>query len=445
MILPDSISQLLSHLHEAGYEAYLAGGCVRDHLLNRPSKDFDIATSARPDQIKALFPGSQLVGAHFGVIMVPTAGRWTEIATFRTDGSYGDGRRPDSVTFATAEQDAARRDFTINGLFYAPQTAQILDYVGGQVDLAAKCLRAIGDAASRFQEDHLRLLRALRFACVLDFEIEPATWAAICQCSALIRKISPERIRDELDKIWISPQRVRGFDLLVASGLMAEILPEILDLQGCEQPPQFHPEGDVFVHTRLMLSHLPADASLPLVLSVLFHDIAKPATQTFDEVDGRIRFNGHDKLGAEMTEPILRRLKYSNEVIDAVIPAVANHMNFIGVKQMKTSTLKRFLARPHIEDELALHRVDCLGSNGRLDNYDFLLAKRAEFAASPQPLIPPPLVTGRDLIALGHAPGPGFSKLLNHLQTLQLEGTLTNREEALAWLQSHAADSLENL
>jgi poly(A) polymerase len=236
MILPDSISQLLSRLHETGYEAYLAGGCVRDHLLNRPSKDFDIATSARPDKVKALFPGSQLVGAHFGVIIVPTAGRWTEIATFRTDGSYGDGRRPDSVTFATAEEDAARRDFTINGLFYDPQTAQILDHVGGQVDLAAKCLRAIGDAASRFQEDHLRLLRALRFACVLDFEIEPATWAAICQCSALIRKISPERIRDELDKIWLSPQRVRGFDLLVASGLMAEILPEILDLQGCEQP-----------------------------------------------------------------------------------------------------------------------------------------------------------------------------------------------------------------
>jgi putative nucleotidyltransferase with HDIG domain len=440
MKLPSPVVKLLADLHGAGHQAFLAGGCVRDHLLGRESKDIDIATSARPEELKALFPGSQLVGAHFGVIIVPTEGGWTEIATFRTDGSYGDGRRPDAVTFATAEEDAARRDFTINGLFYDPETDRILDYVGGQADLAARTLRAIGEARERFREDHLRLLRAIRFATVLDFEIEPGTWAALSEAAPLIGKISPERIRDELDRIWRSAQRVRGFDLLVASGLMAEILPEILALKGCEQPPQFHPEGDVFVHTRLMLSYLPAEASLPLVLSVLFHDIGKPATQTRDAETGRIRFNGHDRVGAEMTGAVLRRLKYSNEVIDAVIPAVANHMNFIGVKEMKTSTLKRFLARPHIDDELALHRVDCLGSNGRLDNYEFLLAKRAEFAEAKQPLIPPPLVTGRDLIAEGRRPGPAFSQLLHQIQTLQLEGSLGSREEALQWL---AAQPLE--
>lgn len=437
MILPSAITQILTRLHDAGHQAYLAGGCVRDHLLGRPSKDIDIATSARPDEVKALFPGSQLVGAHFGVIIVPTEERWTEIATFRTDGCYGDGRRPSSVTFATAEEDAARRDFTINGLFYDPETDAILDYVGGQADLEKRVLRAIGDPLARFEEDHLRLLRAIRFAAVLGFEIEPSTWAAIWESAPLISKISPERIRDELDRIWISPQRLAGFDLLVASGLMAQILPEIMTLQGCEQPPEFHPEGDVFVHTRLMLSHLPDDASLPLVLSVLFHDIAKPATQTFDAEVGRLRFNGHDKVGAEMTEPILRRLKYANDVIEAVVPAVANHMNFMAVKQMKKSTLRRFLARPHIQDELALHRVDCLGSNGRLDNFEFLLEKQVEFAATAQPLIPPPLVSGRDLIARGHQPGPGFSQVLNQIQTLQLDGAVTTREEALEWLDSH--------
>lgn len=441
MNLPEAIVNHLTRLNEAGHQAYLAGGCVRDHLLGRPCKDIDIATSARPDEVKALFPGSQLVGAHFGVIIVPTEGRWTEIATFRTDGCYGDGRRPDSVTFATAEEDAARRDFTINGLFYDPETDTLHDYVGGRADLEGRVLRAIGDPMARFAEDHLRLLRAIRFAAVLDFDIEPTTWTALCESAPLIAKISPERIRDELDRIWTSPQRVKGFDLLVASGLMEQILPEIIALQGCEQPPEFHPEGDVFVHTRLMLSHLPADASLPLVLSVLFHDIAKPATQTFDAEVGRLRFNGHDKVGSEMTEPILRRLKYPNEVIEAVIPAVANHMNFMGVQQMKTSTLKRFLARPHIEDELALHRVDCLGSNGRLDNYEFLLAKQTEFAASAQPLIPPPLISGRDLIARGRRPGPDFSQILNQIQTLQLDGTLTSREEALHWLDDYLSAS----
>ncbi len=442
MELPSDILAIFKRLRDSGHEAVLAGGSVRDHLLGLPCKDHDIATSATPAQVAALFPGSQLVGAHFGVVIVRCAGRWVEIATFRTDGSYLDGRRPDSVTFASAEEDARRRDFTINGLFYDPQTHAVIDHVGGQADLHARLIRAIGDPAARFQEDHLRLLRAVRFATVLDFQIEPATWQAIQASAPLIRKVSIERVRDELDRIWLSPRRVRGFDLLVDSGLMAEILPEILDLRGCDQPPEFHPEGDVFIHTRLMLSHLPPDAPLPLVLSVLFHDIAKPATRTVDADTGRIRFNGHDKLGAEMTHDILRRLKYPNDTITAVTEAVANHMNFIGVQKMRASTLKRFLARPHIDDELALHRADCLGSNGRLDNYDFLQQKRAEFAAVPQSLNPPPLLTGRDLIAQGRAPGPAFTKILHEIQTLQLEGTLKTKEDALAWLATGAADAL---
>ena len=439
MNLPPAVFDLLHTLKQAGHQALLAGGCVRDFLLGLPSKDYDIATSATPAQVAALFPGSQLVGAHFGVVIVPvsTESRWVEVATFRTDGSYGDGRRPESVCFSTAEEDAKRRDFTINGLFYDPSTQSIVDYVGGHADLASGILRAIGDPAARFAEDHLRLLRAVRFAARLDFSIEPSTWQAMRAAAPLIQRIAIERVRDELDRIWTCPGRVRGFDLLVESGLMAQLLPEILALQGCDQPPQFHPEGDVFVHTRLMLTHLPRDASLPLVLSVLFHDIAKPATRTVDP-NGRIRFNGHDKLGAEMTHAILRRFRYSNEVISAVTEAVAHHMQFIGVQQMRPSTLKRFLSRAHIADELALHRADCLGSNGRLDNYEFLLSKQAEFASQPSSLIPPPLVTGSDLIALGWSPGPRFASVLREIQTLQLDGVLNTRDDALNWLSQNA-------
>lgn len=438
MKVPEDVLNLCRRLRAAGHEALLAGGCVRDHLLGLPCKDHDIATSAKPAEVAALFPGSRLVGAHFGVVLVPAgAGPWVEVATFRTDGSYRDGRRPESVTYAsTAEEDARRRDFTINGLFYDPLADRLIDYVGGRADLRAGLIRAIGEAAERFREDHLRLLRAVRFAARLGFEIEPATWAALRAAAPLIRKVSPERVRDELDRIWRCPRRGRGFDLLAESGLMAEVLPELIALKGCEQPPEFHPEGDVFVHTRLMLDHLPEDASLPLVLSVLFHDIAKPATRTVDADTGRIRFNGHDKLGAEMTEGILRRLKYPNETIAAVVEAVAGHMHFIGVQNMRSATLKRFLSRPRIDDELALHRADCLASNGRLDNYDFLRQKRAEFAAEPRPLIPPPLITGRDLIAQGREPGPAFAEILREAQTLQLEGVLKTREEALAWLAS---------
>ncbi|WP_461785334.1 CCA tRNA nucleotidyltransferase [Prosthecobacter sp.] len=428
--------QIIEKLTQAGHTALLAGGCVRDMLLGREAKDYDVATSATPEQVVRLFPGAQTVGAHFGVVIVRLNHEHIEVATFRSDGSYSDGRRPDSVTYSTPELDAQRRDFTINGLFFDPLTERVIDHVGGQVDLRMGLLRAIGVAKDRFAEDHLRMLRAVRFATVLGFDIEHATWESICGLAEKIKGVSIERIRDEFVKIMLSPHRVRGFDLLVNSGLMAQFLPEILGLQGCEQPPQFHPEGDVFIHTRLMLSLLPAEASLPLVMSVLLHDIAKPATQTRDADTGRIRFNGHDKLGAEMTGEILRRLKFPNDVIDPTVIAVENHMIFKDVKKMRTAKLRRFMARPSFDDEMALHRVDCLGSNGFTDNYDFLLAKREELAN--EPMLPPRIITGADLIALGWHAGKAMGRLLTTIQTLQLEGTLQTKQDALAWIAEHA-------
>lgn len=433
--MPDAALHVLKTLRAAGHEALLAGGCVRDFLLGKPPKDHDVATSATPDQVVALFPGARTVGAHFGVVIVRHDHEHVEVATFRTDGSYKDGRRPQTVSFATAEEDAKRRDFTINGIFRDPIDNRIIDYVGGQEDLRARRLRAIGDPHRRFEEDRLRLLRAVRFAATLDFEIEPVTWAAVRAHAGGLGDVSAERIRDELIRILLCPSRLRGFDLLVGSGLMAVVLPEILDLRGVEQPPQWHPEGDVFVHTRLMLSLLPEQVSLPLVLAVLLHDIAKPATFTRD-ADGRIRFNGHDKLGAEMSEVILRRLKFPNDVIEPVTGMVERHMTFKDVPKMRRSTLRRLMARPTFADELELHRVDCLGSNGLLDNHEFLLAKQAEFASAP--LLPNWLLTGADLIAAGWSPGPELGKALTAVQNAQLEGQVSTREEALAWLARQA-------
>ena len=429
---------IIQTLRAAGHQALLAGGCVRDHLLGREPKDFDVATSATPHQVIALFPGALTVGAHFGVVIVRQGSEQTEVATFRTDGAYKDGRHPESVTFSTAEEDAQRRDFTVNGLFRDPIGDCIIDYVGGQADLGKKLLRAIGDPSRRFDEDKLRLLRAVRFATTLGFEIESETWRAVCTHAPAIQSVSVERIRDELIKIFIDPNRVRGFDLLMDSGLMAQVLPEILVLKGVEQPPQWHPEGDVFVHTRLMMSLLPEQVSLPLVLSVLLHDIAKPATYTVDET-GRIRFNGHDKLGAEMTGDILRRLKFPNDVIEPTQVAVEHHMAFKDVQKMKKSTLKRMMARPTWPDELALHRVDCLGSNGLLDNYEFMQAKAEEFSS--EPLIPKPLINGRDLMALGWQAGKELGRVLTEVQNAQLEGTIITKEEALDWVRRNCPGS----
>ena len=436
--LRDAALEIVRRLREAGYEALLAGGCVRDLLRGVAPKDYDIATSAHPAEIQALFPRSDAVGAHFGVILVKSRGHGFEVATFREDGDYRDGRRPEQVTFSTPEADARRRDFTINGMFYDPLEDRVIDHVGGREDLAAGLIRAIGEPSDRFREDYLRLLRAIRFATHLGFAIEPVTWAALCENASRIAAITPERIREELDKIWLSPARVRGFDLLVESGLMAAVLPEILALRGCEQPPEWHPEGDVFVHTRLMMEQLPPGASLPLVLSVLFHDIGKPATFTRDDADGRIRFHGHDQVGATMTKDIIRRLRYPNAVIDTVTAAVARHMRFKDVQGMRTATLKRFMAAPHFADELELHRVDCLGSNGKLENHAFVLARQREFADAP--LLPSWFLSGRDLLDHGVAAGPDLGTILTEAHDLQLDGAHTSREEALAWLEGRVGD-----
>ena len=423
---------IVERLRAKGFEALYAGGCVRDQLLGLTPHDYDVATNARPEQVEALFPRTVPVGVQFGVIIVLEQGAEIQVATFRGDGAYHDGRHPESVRYTDAEGDSRRRDFTVNGLFFDPIEERILDFVEGRRDLESRLLRAIGDPSERFAEDKLRLLRAVRFATTLGFEIDPDTWREILVWSPEIHAVSAERIREELVKILLSPNRLRGFDLLDESGLLRQVLPEMEALKGCDQPPEFHPEGDVFVHTRLMLSMLAPDASLPLVLSVLFHDIGKPATRVVDET-GRIRFNGHEGVSAGMTLRLLQRLRFPNEVIDAVIPAVRLHMSFKDVPNMRVATLKRMMARPTFEEELELHRVDCLASHGMLDNHAMLIAKREEFGRAP--LIPEPLITGHDLIALGMKPGPEFAEMLMSVQTRQMEGTLNTRDEALAWIK----------
>jgi len=426
-------ASIVQKLQEHGFVAYFAGGCIRDALLDVPPKDIDIATSADPGQVQSLFQRTIPVGIQFGVVRVLTADMEFEIATFRSDGVYLDGRRPSDVRFSTPEQDAVRRDFTINGMFYDPLSDKVIDYVNGREDLSRKLIRAIGPPSERFVEDRLRMLRAIRFASTLAFEIESGTWSAVRAEAQAIAIVSPERIRDELLKILLSTHRLRGYDLLDKSGLLAVILPEIAALKGCDQPEQFHPEGDVFVHTRLMLGLLAPSASAAQVLAVLLHDIGKPPTRTFDPVDQRIRFNGHDKVGAEMAAAVMTRLRFPRHEIDLVVEAVRNHMVFKDVQQMRPARLRRFMARPHFGIELELHRVDCAGSHGDLGNYKFLVHKASEFAQ--EPLIPPPLVRGDDLISMGLKPGKRIGELLEAVQTAQLEGEVTTRAQALELLQ----------
>jgi poly(A) polymerase len=424
--------EIAARLRENDYIAYFAGGCVRDMVRGLTPKDYDIATDARPEAVQKLFPRTYAVGAHFGVIIVLGNGFQFEVATFRSDEGYIDGRHPSAVRFSSPEEDAKRRDFTINGMFYDPVAEEVIDFVGGRADIAAKLVRAIGNPAERLAEDRLRMLRAVRFATVLDYKIDNGTWKALVANAPSINQISAERIRDELVRVLTSPNRVRGWDLLDSSGLMRVILPEIDAMKGCLQPEQFHPEGDVFQHTRLMLQFLPEKVSVPLVFSVVLHDVAKPRTATVDET-GRIRFSGHDRLGAEMTEEIMRRLRFSGAEIEATVEMVRQHMVFKDVLKMRVAKLKRFMARPTFEDELELHRVDCEGSHRILDNYEFLLRKREEFAN--EPIIPLPLVRGDDLIALGLKPGPKFGEILEAAETQQLEGKLRTREEALEWVK----------
>jgi tRNA nucleotidyltransferase/poly(A) polymerase len=434
----DAAVELARRLTAAGHQALFAGGCVRDKLLGHEPEDYDIATSAVPSEVLGLFPGSNEVGAHFGVVIAKHGGHHVEIATFRTDGSYRDGRRPESVTFSTPQEDARRRDFTINGLFEVPETGEVIDYVGGLADIDAGIIRAIGDAKARFTEDGLRLLRAVRFAARIGFAIEPATDAALRDCAKLLDRISPERIRDEFSKILTSPRRRAGVEHLVETDLIRHFMPEVLPTIGCEQPPEWHPEGDVFTHTMIMLEMLAPDAPIELCLAVLLHDIAKPPCRSVDP-DGRIRFNGHDALGAQMAETILRRLRYPNHVIDDTVAMVARHMQFMNVQKMRVAKLKRFMAEPTFDRELELHRVDCASSNGFTDNYEFLQAREAEFAA--EPLIPPPLVTGKDLIKLGLKPGPRFKEILEAIQNEQLEGRISEREAAMELLRQLATQA----
>jgi putative nucleotidyltransferase with HDIG domain len=425
---------IVRKLRQRGFVAYFAGGSIRDSLLGLSPKDIDIATSARPEEVNLLFRRTIATGVQFGVQRVIEEGFDFEVATFRSDGLYIDGRRPVEVHFAGPEDDAARRDFTVNGMFYDPIDKRLIDHVGGREDLRKGIIRAIGVAAERFREDRLRLLRAIRFAAHLEFQIEANTWAALCERAGEITIVSPERIRDELVKILADSHRLRGFELLDLSGLLAVVLPEVEGLKGCEQPEEFHPEGDVFVHTRKMLGLLGPEANGLQAFAVLLHDIGKPSTRSFDAAGNRIRFNGHDRIGAEMAEKVMARLRFSRQEIDVVVEAVRNHMIFKDVQHMRPARLKRFMARPNFDVELELHRVDCAGSHGDLANYRFLVNKGEEFAK--EPLIPPPLVRGDDLLKLGMTPGPRIGELLHAIQTAQLEGEIKTHSEAINLLKT---------
>jgi poly(A) polymerase len=433
--------EVAARLREQGHIAYFAGGCVRDMVRGLVPKDYDIATDARPEGVQTLFPRTFAVGAHFGVIIVLENGFQFEVATFRSDDAYIDGRHPSAVRFSSPKEDAQRRDFTINGMFYDPVAENVIDFVDGCADIDAKLVRAIGDPAQRFTEDRLRMLRAVRFGTTLGYQIDKTTWEALMANAPSINQISAERIRDELSRIFVSPNRVRGWDLLDSSGLMRAILPELDAMKGVLQPEQFHPEGDVFVHTRLMLHLLPEKVPVPLVFAVLFHDVAKPVTAMVDAT-GRIRFNDHDRIGAQMTEAIMRRLRFSSAEIEATVEMVRQHMVFKDAPNMRVAKLKRFMARPTFDEELELHRVDCESSHRMLDNYEFLQRKREEFAN--EPIIPPPLVRGDDLIALGLKPGPKFGEILEAVETRQLEGTLRTREEALEWVKREYLSGTRN-
>jgi poly(A) polymerase len=431
-LVADSLArEVIARLKSHGHQGYLAGGCVRDLLLGREPQDYDVATDARPEQVVCLFPGARLVGAHFGVVIVRSGSAEVEVATFRSDHSYLDGRRPTTVEFETdPRQDVLRRDFTINGLLVDPETGQVLDFVGGREDLAAGIVRAIGDPEVRFGEDHLRMLRAVRFAARLGFEIEPATFAAIEKLHEKIGAISAERIRDELVRILTEGGARRGFELLDASGLLAVLLPEVAAMKGVPQPPEFHPEGDVWIHTMMMLEGM-RQPSETLALGVLLHDVGKPPTF---RVADRIRFDGHPEVGARMAVNILTRLRFPGGTIRQVEALVANHLRFKDAPRMRESTLKRFMRLDRFEEHLELHRLDCAMSHRMIENYEFV--KRRFEEAPAEMLKPRPLVTGDDLIAAGYVPGPSFGAMLRAVEDAQLEGALQTKEDGLALLRA---------
>jgi len=435
---------IVQRLRSEGYAAYFAGGCVRDLLLNRDSHDFDVATDARPDVVLEMFPRTFAVGAHFGVVLVADEingqESLTEVATFRNDGAYSDGRHPDAVRFSDSpEEDVRRRDFTINGMLLDPVRlaetgdvpASVLDYVGGRADLAAGLIRAIGDPHRRFEEDKLRMLRAVRFAARFHFQIEERTAAAIRALAPQIHHVSRERVREELTRMLTEGQARQAFELLDATGLLAEVLPEAAKMHGVEQPPQYHPEGDVWVHTLLLLEKLPPNPSPALAWGALLHDIGKPAT--FRRAPDRIRFDGHVEVGVRIAEEILRRLRFSLDDTQQILALIDNHMRFGDVHKMKESTLKRFFRLPKFEEHLALHRVDALSSFGNLDNYNFA---KGRYESTPEEQVRPKLlVTGDDLIQTGYQPGPKFKEMLALAEDAQLEGRITSSEEGLSLIR----------
>ena len=444
--MPETHAQLAAEslviqLRAAGYEAYFAGGCVRDLLLGVAPKDFDVATSAHPDAVLAMFPKTFAVGAQFGVVLVCSEVEGeeivTEVATFRSDVAYHDGRHPTEVRFSkTAREDVIRRDFTINGMMLDPVlqrqtcslTSAVLDYVGGQDDLRAGIVRAIGEPHRRFEEDKLRMLRAVRFAARFEYAIEPETERAIRQLAAGIAQVSRERVRDELTKMLIEGHARRAFEVLDRTGLLREVLPEIGKLHGVEQPPEFHPEGDVWIHTLLLLEKLPAGLSPTLAWGALLHDVGKPATFSHHPPD-RIRFNGHVEVGVRIAHAILRRLRFSNEDCAQILALVENHMRFGDVEKMKESTLKRFFRLPKFEEHLELHRIDSLSSHGGLSLYEFAKRRREELPE--EEMRPEPLVTGWDLIEAGYTPGPRFKEMLRLAEDAQLEGRIRTKKEGL--------------
>jgi putative nucleotidyltransferase with HDIG domain len=423
---------IVRDLRAAGHEAYFVGGCVRDLVLKRKPYDFDIATSATPDQVEKIFPRTIAVGKAFGVIVVREGNESFEVATFREDLEYKDGRRPEGVKFSTAKTDALRRDFTVNGLFYDPVSKKVLDWVGGRADARKKVIRTIGRPLDRFKEDKLRMLRAVRFAANLGFKIDPAALKAIQKMRKEIKAVSAERVRDELVKLFTGPHPAQGLDWLDKSGLLPVVLPEIEALKGCEQPKQYHPEGDVYKHTRLLLAHL-KKPSLTLAFGALLHDIGKPRTSRTDKT-GRIRFNGHDLVGARMAEEVLTRLKFSNDAKEDIKACVEWHMQFKDAPQMKPATLKRMMQRRTFETELEQHRVDCLASHGNLKIWRFLRKKLRTL--SQEEIRPEPFLRGRDLIDLGIPPGPQMGALLKAAEEKQLNGDWKTREDALAWVQT---------
>jgi poly(A) polymerase len=446
-MLKDFATSIVQTLRQRGFQAYLVGGCVRDLLLGRESKDYDVATNATPQQVMGIFPETYAVGAQFGVVLVPAPDRdaasadsarvsskshAVEVATFRSDIGYSDGRHPDEVRFSLdPREDVARRDFTINGMLLDPLSGDVLDFVGGRKDLEAGVIRTIGDPEQRFGEDKLRMLRAVRFAARFEYTIEPATFSAMQELAPQIQVVSRERVRDELSRMLTEGQARRAFLLLDESGLLKPVLPEISAMKGVAQPPEFHPEGDVFVHTLLLLENLPRPCPLTLAWGALLHDVGKPPT--FRVAPDRIRFDGHAEVGVKMAEEICRRLRFSNDETEQILALVDNHMRFGHATRMKESTLKKFLRMPAFDEHLALHRADCLASHRNLGTYEFIQQKLAEIPA--EKMRPSPLVTGDDLIAEGRVPGPIFREILSAVEDAQLEGRLPSRDAALEFVR----------